>query len=137
MKQKLKSVLLIDDNPATNFFNKKLIESDDCTEQVIVCPNGKEAVNVLTKSLVGEIELCPGLILLDLNMPVMNGWEFLDEYSKFDETLRKEIKVVMLTTSLNNDDKVKSKEKGADGYMIKPLNKQELREFLEKNMPQS
>lgn len=135
MKQKLKSVMLVDDDPATNFYNKKVIENECCAENIIVCKDGKNAVDFLLQSVQDRVPLSPGLILLDLNMPRMNGWEFLDFYSKMDMELKGGMAIVMLTTSLNIDDKKKAMEKGAQGYMHKPLKLAELKTLMQEKMP--
>ncbi|RZL30254.1 MAG: response regulator [Pedobacter sp.] len=86
--QKLRSILLVDDDEVTNFINTELIESLQVTNHLKVCENGKEAMDYLTlaHSHAGEEYLIPDIIFLDVNMPVMNGMEFLEAYkSSFKE----------------------------------------------------
>jgi len=104
MKRKLNCILLIDDNKADNFFHRIVIEEEvDCAEQVSEAKNGEEALKFLTEIQDGEY---PDLIFLDINMPRMNGWEFIRAYEKSTIPLKKEIVIVMLTTSMNPEDEV-------------------------------
>ncbi|WP_281988210.1 response regulator [Aquimarina aggregata] len=95
MKNKLKKVLLVDDSQSTNFFNKVIIEKSDVAEEISIAKNGIEALEYLHSGNIPEI------IFLDLNMPVMNGWEFLIEYQKLDKGMKGSIIIVMLGASLN------------------------------------
>ncbi|WP_165395216.1 response regulator [Flagellimonas allohymeniacidonis] len=94
--QKLKSVLLVDDDETTNFLNKFFVRQLDNDLPVNVANNGKEAIDFIEK---GGLEgNTPCLLILDTNMPVMNGWEFLDAFEKkFNEDFKKKVVVVMLT----------------------------------------
>jgi CheY-like chemotaxis protein len=78
-------------------------------------------------------DLHPNLIFLDINMPGMNGWEFLSEYNKLDEKLKCQAVVVMLTTSENPDDKTKAKAMNvASDFKTKPLTQEMLKEIVGK-----
>ena len=78
MKQKLNSILLIDDDIATNFIHTRLIKKTLVVDTIITKLNGEEAMEYLTTKKDGEYPQ-PELIFLDINMPVMNGWEFIEE----------------------------------------------------------
>ncbi len=121
MKKKLNCVMLIDDDEANNFLNKRIIDKMDFTEHIEVANNGLQAMELLNKGI--KMELClPRLIFLDLNMPIMDGWEFLEEFHKLSYSLRKMIKVIVLTTSLNPDDRSKAESlTEIIGYLNKPL----------------
>jgi len=107
--KKLNSILLIDDDTATNFISKKLIKKAEITEHIETFSNGKQALDYLTKS--GKYEKIdaeypkPQLILLDINMPVMDGWEFAEAFSRLNTYQKGQIKIILLTSSLNPDDK--------------------------------
>src|SRR4051812_47898983 len=104
MKVKFKSILLIDDNAADNRYNQIILEEMNIAENIVVAENGLEALDILKK----EDNDQPDLILLDINMPKMNGWEFLDAYKKLN--LKENDIVVVLTTSMNPEDKKKAEQ---------------------------
>ncbi|KQC29054.1 hypothetical protein AAY42_03425 [Flagellimonas eckloniae] len=96
MLRKPKSVLLVDDDDTTNFLNRFFVKQVDTNLTVNTASNGKEAIDFLETSL--NEEHTPCLLILDTNMPIMDGWEFLDAYEeRLNEELRKNIVVIMLT----------------------------------------
>ena len=107
MKQKLNCILLIDDDKPTNFINEVVIKQLDCAEKIVVVQNGSEALDYLKSKDDGEHPQ-PDLIFLDINMPAMNGWEFLEKYTELDKKQHGKVVVIMLTTSLNQDDEKKA-----------------------------
>ncbi|SFD77604.1 Response regulator receiver domain-containing protein [Chitinophaga sp. CF118] len=128
--KKLNSILLVEDDEITNYINQMVIKKLDCAEHVQVAWNGADALAYLKQC--GE-HACqqPELILLDINMPGLNGWEFLDEYSKLDDEERCKVVVVMLTTSLNPDDKKRATDNPViAGFRSKPLTTAVLEEIL-------
>lgn len=97
---RLKTVLLVDDDDTTNFLNKFFLKQLDSNLEVNITLNGKEAIDFL---LLNADDITPCLLILDTNMPVMNGWEFLDAFeTKIDEKIKKKIVIVMLT-AVNTD----------------------------------
>jgi CheY-like chemotaxis protein len=127
MKTKLNCVLLVDDDESTNFINKMVIEKAGITNNIETALNGKEAINFLTNN--GKYEKgseCPFpqpmLILLDINMPIMDGWEFLTAYHNLHPSQKCKVIIVMLTTSLNPDDKIRAAHiSEISGFKNKPL----------------
>jgi CheY-like chemotaxis protein len=133
MDQKLKCILLVDDDEATNFIHKVVLRQARCTENIVTSNNGQEALEFLQTSSDG-IYPNPDLILLDINMPVMNGWEFLMHYEAFDPASPRRKIIVMLTTSLPAADRAKAEGiKAISGYMNKPLTSESVRELLKKH----
>jgi len=125
MKTKLNCILVIDDDEPTNFLNQMILEESGCTRYIKIVQSGQEALDYLSNSTgPGRVENqypSPDLILLDINMPAMNGWEFLEEYEKRNQKHNK-IVTIMLTTSLFLEDKIRIKEMpGISGFENKPL----------------
>lgn len=129
---KIKSVLLIDDDEPTTFINKKIIQSSGLAETIHIAHSGQEALDFLNKTdnqVNNEIPI-PELIFLDINMPAMDGWEFLTHYKNLTNIQTAVIIIVMLTTSLNPEDEMKAKEiKEVYGYKNKPLTRQMIEEI--------
>ncbi len=131
MKQKI-DILLIDDDRATNFLNKSIIEELGCARSMTFKKDGLEAINYLTEEKDGKYPR-PDLILLDINMPVMDGWGFLDRYTVLDENQKGKVLVVMLTTSLNPEDRSRARKHGElSDFMVKPLTEENFTDLLVK-----
>lgn len=110
-----KPILLVEDDQVDAMTVKRALKDINVTNRLDITSNGEEALAFL-RNLENEK---PGIILLDLNMPKMNGIEFL-QIAKHDDALKK-IPVVVLTTSKEEQDKVDSFNLGVAGYMIKPV----------------
>lgn len=135
MKQRLGCVLLIDDDDATNYINERLINKLECTDRVIKYRTAYQALEYVKEHLITD-EDCQGsiLILLDLNMPVMNGWEFIEEYNKLQVKDERDIKLVVLTTSMNPDDRTQAlATEGVSDFVNKPLTPVALESMIERN----
>ncbi len=131
----LNRVLLVDDYEADNFMHEMLFEEMGCVKEVAIALNGKEALDYLTTPVDGVLPK-PDLICLDINMPVMNGWEFLDAYKDLPEELRGGVVLMMLTTSLNPDDQQQAGYSPViDDFVSKPLTREILQGLLEKHFP--
>lgn len=132
MERKLNCVLVIDDDEPTNFLNQMIVESSGCAEKVKAVQSGQEALDYLTAKEKDKFPR-PELIFLDINMPAMNGWEFLEKYKKLDKEQQGKIMVVMLTTSLFPEDRVKANEMPeVSGFENKPLTEEKLDRILKK-----
>lgn len=128
---KLKHLLLVDDDPTTNFFNRHLIGKLGYFENIHVATNGQLALDKVHE--LHEIGCTPDMILLDINMPIMNGFEFLDKYNKLNDRVKSSVVVCMLTTSLAKEDLEKAKEYAIlSDYLDKPLNAEKMTEIMEK-----
>src|SRR6478735_15773 len=94
--KKIDKILLVDNDSVNNYLNTRLLKKLEIANEINVALNGKEAINHINKS-----NSCPELILLDINMPVMDGFEFLNSYKTHTSS---EPVIVVLTTSSNEKD---------------------------------
>lgn len=106
-------VMLIDDNELDNFINTNMMQSCNFAENIYVHTGGKSALELLNNfnrnPKLPSIFL-PQVILLDINMPLMDGFQFLDELNRLPKDFLKDIKIVMLTTSTNPHDLERAKD---------------------------
>ena len=124
---------MIDDDNIYQYTAKVLLESTGMTGQIYAFYNGLDALNFLIDNNHSNIELLPDIIFLDINMPVMNGWEFLEEYQKIYQTLAKSIVVYVVSSSVDTDDMLKSRSFSAvTDYLIKPVNRTKFMELIER-----
>ncbi len=107
MNKKLSCILLVDDDPMCHFVHKRVIRNADCAEWVQVAHDGAEAIIYLEKARTGET-LWPDLIFLDINMPGVDGWDFLDAYKGLYEVGKVVTAIVVLSSSLNPDDEARA-----------------------------
>jgi CheY-like chemotaxis protein len=132
MKNKLNCVLVIDDDEPTNFLTQMILEESGWVNHIRIAQNGPEALAYLSKcaSSPSEEFPSPDLILLDINMPAMDGWEFLEEYKKLGKAER--IIIVMLTTSLFPEDKRKAERmEEISGFENKPFTMEKFKVIME------
>ncbi len=140
MKKMLSCVLLVDDDEPTNFLNRVILEEAGCAERIEVAQSGQAALDYLQKAgepgRRGVLYPIPSLIFLDINMPAMDGWEFLNRYDSLRPAQKSGIIIIMLTTSLNPEDELKARTLTAvAGFQGKPLTRMELDDLLNKHFP--
>jgi len=132
MKHNLNCIMLVDDNPDDNFFHEREIKKHNKATIVITKNTALSALEYL-KITKDKINLQPDLILLDINMPGMNGWEFLVEYNKLDKNLQSKVVIIMLTTSENTDDIEKAKsENFVSDFITKPMTEDIMVDIIKK-----
>lgn len=120
MKLQGKQILIIDDDEINNFIAGKLIKKIRENTVVNTCLNGLEGINYIKSKI--DTDDFPDVIFLDINMPIMNGWEFLDLYSELNSEIKKKVTINMLSSSVYNEDIEKAKLYPAvSTFISKPL----------------
>ncbi|MDX2196922.1 MAG: response regulator [Cytophagales bacterium] len=136
MKQepKFSTVMLIDDNEIDNLINQKMIESLNFCSNILIHSGAKSALEYLKnidRIKHGAENYLPELIFLDIDMPIMDGFQFLEEFEKMSDTVKNVSKIVLLTSSLDPKDISKSKSnKFIHKFINKPLSQEALSKFL-------
>ncbi len=133
MKEKLNCILLIDDDETTNYVNTILVNKAECAEEVRSVTSGHGALDYLKSVDENGNHPQPDLIFLDINMPIMSGWEFIEEYEKLLPEQRGKVLVWMLSTSNNPDDYDRAMKLGSNGFMAKPLTISKLMDVIKKH----
>ncbi len=125
-----KTLTLIDDDEIFVFLTKKAIQKTNLVDQIKVFSNGLDALNFLKENS-NEMELLPEIILLDLNMPIMDGWQFLEEYARLYPFIGKKITIYICSSSISPQDISRAKAiNEVTDYIIKPISKVKLIEVL-------
>ena len=127
-----KCILLVDDDDTTVMLTRLFLESMSL-EDVHSSSNGLEAIQFIQENCQGgEVpkKRCPDIVLLDLNMPVMDGYEFLEEYSKTPHLNKQKIRIVVVSSSDSKRDRDRIANFDVSGYIVKPLTEEKLRPFL-------
>jgi CheY-like chemotaxis protein len=119
MMQKVINILLVEDDELDQIEVKRTLERKNIVHQLKIARNGELAWNMLSEKSNDSFNGKPDLILLDLNMPKLNGFEFLGKLRQHDEY--KEVKVFILTTSEEREDKMIASSLGVSGFITKPL----------------
>ena len=126
--KKLKCILLVDDSQGDNRLHRMSIEEMNITERIVIAETGMEALDYIKD----KKNVLPDLIFLDINMPHMNGWEFLAEYKKLDRVKNANIILVVLSGLADPDAINKSPEiSQVSNFEIKPLTKRALKDIIE------
>lgn len=126
--------LLVDDDDTTNYLNQRLLERLAITDTVLVAGNGLEALDLLhTHCDLPTSPTCPALILLDMKMPRMNGFEFLQAYAQRPRRQDPPVVIIMLTTSLNPGDVAKMQNLPIAGYLTKPLTSEKVTQIMQEH----
>jgi CheY-like chemotaxis protein len=125
----MKSVLIVDDNEIDTLVHKKVLERIQLVRQVHSAKNGHAAIALLTAYLQQSKPL-PDIILLDLNMPIMNGFAFVDKFHELELPGKENVIIVIVSSSNSSVDLRAAKEKGINLYVLKPLTEEKFLKAL-------
>jgi CheY-like chemotaxis protein len=125
------SVLLVDDDEINNFISIKLIKKALINTDIMACLNGKFAIDQLAEIQRKDPSKLPDYILLDINMPIMNGWEFLDEYKRINLDPLGKSKIYIISSSVFSNDINKARSYPlVKDFVSKPLNVEKIKELF-------
>lgn len=127
--KKIQNLYLVDDDDIYVFLTRKMIEETQIAQHINVFNNGQDVLDYL-KNLEDK-SLLPDMILLDLFMPVMDGWEFLEEFAMLKPKLGKKITIYVTSSSISPHDMQRAKSiSEVTDYVIKPINKERFIELI-------
>jgi CheY-like chemotaxis protein len=126
----MKKVLLVDDDQVCNLISKKTLQRMGIVNEVHTALNGEEAINLLNDYFQGALSL-PDVILLDLNMPIMDGFTFIEAFKKLNIPNKDSMRIVIVSSSQNPNDVRKAKEMGISVFLTKPVTETNLRSAFE------
>jgi CheY-like chemotaxis protein len=120
----VESVLIVEDNPIDVFINTRVIEQTGLTKEVVVQPSAKAALDYLERT---DLRDLPGVIFLDIRMPDMDGFEFLDAFKSLSQPIQDACRVVMLSSSIDPlDDERSSNYQAVIAFVPKPLTRDKI-----------
>ncbi|MEZ4969261.1 MAG: response regulator [Flavobacteriaceae bacterium] len=124
------SFFLIDDDEIFRFIVKNTIAEINPDMKIKFFSDGEQGIDFLRQNL-GTATNLPDIILLDVNMPFMDGWEFLNEYKSFPTEIKKNINIYLLTSSKNpHDINMAKKISELSGYLVKPISKEGIKNLI-------
>jgi len=125
------SILLVDDDEINNFISIKLIRKALFNAEITACLNGKFAIDQLVEMQRKGADKLPDYILLDINMPIMNGWEFLDEYKRLNIDPLGKTKIYIISSSVFSNDINKARSYPlVKSFISKPLSVDKIKEMF-------
>lgn len=130
---KVNRALIIDDDEINNFICIKNMKDTDFAMHASYCLRGREGLDELREAVENRPDDIPDVIFLDINMPLMNAWEFLEEYKQLLPRMGKDVKLFILSSSVYRKDIEKSQlYDTVTDYITKPLSKENLKAIQEK-----
>ena len=123
-------ICIVDDDDVYQYTITRALKSDRLVKKILVFSDGEEALDFVTDNI-GKKENLPDVIFLDVNMPIMDGWQFLEEYVKIKPRVGKQITIYMVTSSVDPVDVEKAEKfQEISDYLVKPIQPDQLRELV-------
>ena len=117
----MNTICIVDDDKIYQLTTKRLLERINATKNILVFSDGEEAYEYITEKI-REEDALPDVIFLDINMPCMNAWEFLDAYNEIKPRLAKKIIIYIISSSISDTDIQRAKEiEHVKDYCVKPV----------------
>jgi CheY-like chemotaxis protein len=126
----MQNILLVDDDSTSNFLSMKTLERMGFVGDINSALNGEQALDLFNNYYQGSRGL-PHIILLDLNMPIMDGFGFLEAFNRLNLPNMAQVKIIIVSSSADPDDIKRAKDLGVSRYISKPLGTESLRAVLE------
>ena len=126
-KRMAKNVLLVDDDKISNFINSKVLSRLGIVKELHTAMNGKEAMDQIKKS---DLKWSPDIIFVDLNMPIMDGFQFIEAFSKLDHSKTDNVKIIVVSSSEDPEDMKRARSLGVKDYLVKPMKEADILRIL-------
>ncbi|MBO9618093.1 MAG: response regulator [Niabella sp.] len=127
-----KKIFIIDDDPIHRLLMSKLFERQPKSCNLSFFENGQKGLTALETIIAETPETLPEIILLDIEMPFMNGWQFMDKYSALPEDIKKQMRIYMVSSSFSDQDRERVKAYAdIQDYVVKPLRMEKIIELLD------
>jgi two-component SAPR family response regulator len=125
-----KKIIVVDDDSVNNLICRKVIKNVFPEAVVLTFTNPETALTYI-KSIYFDSCGKATILLLDINMPILSGWDFLEEFENFDTSIKRQLKIYMLSSSTDREDKNRAdKDRNVYGYIEKPLTKEIIEKLL-------
>ncbi|MCB0494429.1 MAG: response regulator [Cyclobacteriaceae bacterium] len=123
-------ICIIDDDDVYQYTVTRALKSDSLAKKILVFSDGEEALDFMIDNIASNDSL-PDVIFLDINMPIMDGWQFLEEYVKLKPRVGKQITIYMVTSSVDPVDVDRAaKFSEISDYLVKPIQPDQIRELV-------
>jgi two-component system, chemotaxis family, chemotaxis protein CheY len=130
MDNKPPIIALVDDDKVFQMTASRTIKAANLTDRILQFENGEEALDFL-KMNAADSDSLPDVIFLDINMPFVDGWMFLDDYAELKENLKKQIRIYMVSSSIDPRDIDRARRNiNVKEYVIKPVSREKFEELL-------
>lgn len=122
----IEKILLVDDDTATNFYHRIILDESGLVKEIVDCLGVDEAMAILRSG-----EAPPDIIFLDINMPMKTGWDFLEEYKELDASMRAKQVIILSTTRIPSDLERAENNEWVSKFFLKPLTIENVKRLIE------